>query len=102
MAELTRRLGRLRPAPENFLSEADLKAAREGRRRFLRTSLMAAGAAAGAPLGAKAGEADPAIVNLPPWTTSPGSPVAARPYGSPSRHRSALQRRELPGLSPVG
>ena len=102
MAELTRRLGRLRPAPENFLSPADLEAAREGRRSFLRTSLLAAGAAAAAPLGAQGSKADPAIVNLPPWTTSPGSPVAARPYGSPSAHRSGLQRRELPGISPVG
>ena len=49
MAELTRRLGRLRPAPENFLSPAELKAAREGRRSFLRTSLLAAGAAASTP-----------------------------------------------------
>ena len=102
MAELRRRLGRLRPAPENFLSEADLKAAREGRRSFLRTSLLAAGAAASLPLNAQTGEPDPAIVNLPRWTTNPGNPVAARPYGSPSAHRSGLQRRELAGISPVG
>ena len=102
MAELTRRLGRLRPAPEDFLSDAELKAAREGRRRFLRTGLLAAGAAASLPVRGREGAGDPSIVNLPSWTTSPGSPVAARPYGSPSEHRSTLQRRALPGLSPVG
>ena len=101
MAEITRRLGRLRPAPENFLSDADLRAARDGRRRFLGTSLLAVGAMAGAPLKAGSREADPAIVNLPPWSTSPGNPVAARPYGSPSAHRSALQRSRLSRLSPL-
>jgi sulfane dehydrogenase subunit SoxC len=64
--------------------------------------MLAAGAAASASLTVQAREADPAIVDLPPWTTTPGSPVAARPYGQPSRHQSTLERRELPGLSPVG
>jgi sulfane dehydrogenase subunit SoxC len=64
--------------------------------------MVAAGAAASVPLAARVPDADPAIVDLPRWTTTPGQPVATRPYGLPSQHQSALTRRELPGLSAVG
>lgn len=94
--------GRVRLAPENFLSAADLTAAQSGRRSFLRASVLMAGAAASAPLTAQPHDADPTIIELPSWSTTPGSSVAARPYGLPSAHQSTLQRRELPGLSPVG
>ena len=95
-------LGRIRPAPDNFLRDADIKAYRSDRRSFLRSGLVVAGAAASAPLAAWGRGADPAIVDLPPWTTTPGSPVAARPYGQPSQHQGALKRRDVPGISPLG
>lgn len=105
MSDLSTLLGRVRPAAENFLSAADLKAARSGRRNFLRAGMLAAGAAVSASLTAQptsqSRDADPAIVDLPSWTTTPGKPVAARPYGLPSPYQSMLQRRELPGLSSV-
>ncbi|EKF7416841.1 TPA: sulfite dehydrogenase [Pseudomonas aeruginosa] len=91
--------GRLRPAPENFLSHDDVQAVRAGRRDFLQKSLLTASAAMLAPLAARATEDDPAIVQLPSWSTSVGQPVAASPYGQPSKHEAALQRRALPGLS---
>jgi sulfane dehydrogenase subunit SoxC len=93
--------GRLRPAPENFLTPEQVQAVGAGRRDFLRRSFFAASAAMGAPLLARATDGDPAILEPQPWTTSAGNPVAARPYGQPSRHESAMQRRELKGLSPV-
>ncbi len=94
--------GRLRPAPENFLSEDQVQAVGSGRRDFLRKSFLAAGAAMAAPLAARASEGDPAILNLPEWTTSLGQPVATRPYGMPSKYESQLLRRESPGLTRVG
>ena len=44
--------GHIRPAPENFLSNADIEAYRSDRRSFLRSGLALAGAAASAPLAA--------------------------------------------------
>jgi len=102
MSEFSNFPGRVRPAPEDFLSAADLTVAQSGRRSFLRASMLMAGAAASAPLTAQLHDADSAIVDLPPWSTTPGNPVAARPYGLPSQYQSSLQRRALPGLSPVG
>ncbi|MGI9325189.1 MAG: sulfite dehydrogenase [Pseudomonadales bacterium] len=101
MSEFSKPLGRVRPTPENFLSEEDLRAARSGRRTFLRTALLAAATAASASATARPNAADPAIVDLPVWSTTPGAAVAARPYGAPSAHQAALQRHELPGLSSV-
>ena len=94
--------GRLRPAPENFLSEEQIKAVGAGRRDFLRKSFIAAGAAMGAPLAARAAEGDPAILNLPEWTTTLGQSVAVRPYGVPSKYENNVIRRESPGLTRVG
>jgi sulfane dehydrogenase subunit SoxC len=94
--------GRLRPAPENFLSEAQIQAVAAGRRDFLRKSFLAAGAALAAPIAARASEGDPDILNLPEWTTSLGQPVATRPYGLPAKFESQVVRRESPGLARVG
>ncbi len=47
-------------------------------------------------------EGDPAILNLPAHTKGLGQPVAARPYGLPSKYEENLQRRESPGLTRVG
>lgn len=94
--------GRLRPAPENFLSEAQIQAVAAGRRDFLRKSFLAAGAALAAPIAARASEGDTDILNLPEWTTSLGQPVATRPYGLPAKFESQVVRRESPGLARVG
>jgi sulfane dehydrogenase subunit SoxC len=103
MVDIVKQPGRLRRAPENFLSEAEIKAVGEGRRDFLRRSfLTAAGAAMTAPLLARASEGDANILQNPEWTTTLGQPVAVRPYGLPSKHESQLVRRESPGLTRVG
>ncbi len=94
--------GRLRQAPEHFLSGEQIADVKAGRRSFLRGSLLAAGAAMAAPLAARAADGDPAIVQPQPWSTAPGQPVAVHPYGLPSRHESQLQRREMRGLAKVG
>ena len=102
MVDHVNRPGRLRPAPEHFLSEGQIKAVAAGRRDFLRKSFLAAGAALAAPLAVRAAEGDPEILNLPEWTTSLGQPVATRPYGLPSKFESQVIRRESPGLARVG
>ena len=94
--------GRLRAAPENFLSEEQVKAVAAGRRDFLRKSFVAAGAALAAPMVARASEGDPNILENPTWTTTLGQPVATNPYGKPSKFESQLLRRESPGLARVG
>jgi sulfane dehydrogenase subunit SoxC len=50
--------GRLQAAPENFLSDEQVKAVAAGRRDFLRKSFVAAGAALVAPMVARASEVD--------------------------------------------
>jgi sulfane dehydrogenase subunit SoxC len=102
MGDFSKQPGRLQPAPENFLSEEQVKAVAAGRRDFLRKSFMAAGAALAAPMAVRAAEGDPAILNLPAWTTTLGLPVAMNPYGQPSKFESQLLRRESPGLARVG
>ncbi len=102
MGDLSNKPGRLQPAPENFLSEEQVKAVAAGRRNFLRKSFFAASAAMAAPIAARAVEGDPEILNLPPWSTSLGMPVATNPYGQPSKFESQLLRRESPGLARVG
>ena len=101
MGDLSKQPGRLRPAPESFLTEEQVKAVAAGRRNFLRKSFMAAGAAMAAPLAARAAEGDPAILNLPEWSKTLGMPVALNPYGQPSKYESQLLRRESPGLTRV-
>ena len=103
MADIDARPGRVRPAPENFLTAEQIAAVKDGRRDFLRKAFLAAAAAMAAPTAVRAAsEGDPAILNLPPWSTSLGLPVAANPYGMPSRYERGLRRRESPGLTRVG
>ena len=49
MANIDARPGRIRPAPENFLTHEQIAAVKEGRRDFLRTAFVAASAAMAAP-----------------------------------------------------
>ena len=51
---------------------------------------------------AVAGEAgEDAILKLPSWSTTLGRPVAATPYGMPSKYETAMLRRPSPGLTQV-
>ncbi|MBV8851614.1 MAG: molybdopterin-dependent oxidoreductase, partial [Methylobacteriaceae bacterium] len=95
--------GRIRCAPESFLSTEEISAVSSGRRDFLRGSLVAATAlATGAHARAAEGAAgEDAILKPQPWSTSLGQPVAATPYGMPSKYESALVRRQSPGLTQV-
>ena len=102
MSDIDKQPGRLRHAPESFLSEEQVKAVASGRRDFLRKSFLAAGAVMAAPMAVKASEGDPNILENPAWTTSLGMPVATNPYGLPSKYESQLLRRESPGLARVG
>lgn len=102
-------IGQIQKAPENFLSANDVafvnRAAEPERRDFLRKSFLAAAAASlVTPLMAaeQAVDGDPAILNLPDHTKGLGLPVAANPYGLPSKYEANLQRRESPGLTRVG
>lgn len=107
MAGEVPRKGRILRAPENFVDSAlalDItnNGLNEQRRGFLRKSFMAASAAlASGTALAQASGGDPAILKLPEHSTTLGRPVAANPYGVPSRFESALQRRESPGLTRV-
>ena len=92
-----REQGRIVAAPEHFLDASQVAAVQAGRRDFLRGALLAAASAATA---ARAG-GDPAILELPLQTRSLGLPVAARPYGMPSKYEANLQRRQSPGLTQV-
>jgi sulfane dehydrogenase subunit SoxC len=94
--------GMIRRAPENFLSQEEIREVASGRRDFLRNAFLAAASAgvAGQALAQPAG--DPAIINLPAHTKGLGQPVAARAYGLPSKYEENLQRRESPGLTRVG
>ncbi len=98
--------GRLRLAPENFLSPQDVRLvaeqARSGRRDFLRGAFAAAsagmaGAAALAQTTATAG--DPNILELPEHSRGLGQGVATDGYGKPSRFEANVQRRPSPGLT---
>lgn len=102
--------GRLKRAPENFVStelatELSAGGITEARRGFLRNSFlaaMAAGASATAASAfAQAPNGDPNILEKQTWQTTLGQPVAAKPYGMPSKYEANLQRRESPGLTRV-
>ena len=101
------RKGRILRAPENFVDSAlaldiTTNGLNEERRGFLRRSFMAASAAlASGTALAQVGDGDPAILKLPEHSTTLGRPVAASPYGVPSRFETTLQRRESPGLTRV-
>ena len=99
--------GLVRKAPENFLGSADIRTLQtqgaHGRRAFIRgafAAAMAGGVAAhAAAQPADVGEGDPAILKLPRHSTSLGQPVAAHPYGQPSKYEGNVQRRQSPGLT---
>jgi sulfane dehydrogenase subunit SoxC len=94
--------GRIVPAPQNFLTASQVGQVEKGRRDFLRGVFLAAAGAAAVPAIAHGqGAGDPAILTLPAHSTSLGLPVAARPYGVPSRYEANLQRRQSPGLTRV-
>lgn len=95
--------GRIRRAPENFLGAAEIAAVSSGRRGFLRGSLAATAAIlAGATSSAATEPAGEDVILKPqPWSTTLGQPVAATPYGMPSKYERALVRRQSPGLTQV-
>ncbi len=104
------RRGRLLRAPESFLGQDFVASVNKSgfdaqRRHWMRTAFAAAAAGVagvGAARAAESGTAgDPEILQLPPWTTSLGLPVAHRGYGQPASYEANLQRRESPGLASV-
>jgi sulfane dehydrogenase subunit SoxC len=97
MSGSTTRRGRLVPAPENHVTEAQLVAAR---RRFIAgaTAVLTAGVAARAH-GHTFKEAAGHEELVPQWTRSLGAPVGASGYGGPSKYEGNVQRRQSPGLT---
>lgn len=102
--------GKLQKAPENFLSrdfasELTEQGMDDTRRGFLRNSFFGAVAAGVAATSlssqARASQGDPVILQKQVWQTTLGQPVAAKPYGMPSKYEANLQRRESPGLTRV-
>ena len=87
--------GRVKPAPENFLTQDDIL--RAARRSFLQGALAAGAVALGA--GVTRAQAGDPILELPEHSRTLGAPVAARGYGMPSKYESHAQRRESPGLT---
>ena len=107
MSDYSNKLGRLRPAPENFLSPEQIQQVQSGRRDFLRRAIAGASAAMVA-TGAASAYADEAsdkgsklILDKPEWGTTLGRPVDEPPYGMPAKYESHLVRRISPGLSAV-
>jgi sulfane dehydrogenase subunit SoxC len=97
-------VGRVRFAPENFLTADQIGQVASGRRDILRASFVGALAAmmGGAhSASAQSPKGDPEILDLPPWSTTLGLPVAATPYGLPSKYERNLVRRQSPGLTQV-
>lgn len=103
MTQFLEARGRIVRAPENFLDGEQIAAVSSGRRDFLRQAMLAAAGATAvtAFTGARAEDGDPAILQLPSWSTSLGKPVASAPYGMPSKYEKNLLRRESPGLTRV-
>jgi len=112
MASEVKTVGRILPAPENFVDselayEITTQGLNESRRGFLLKSFAAASAAlassaaAAETIGKKVLGGDPNILTLPEHSTTLGKPVVTNPYGMPSRFEANLQRRESPGLTRV-
>jgi sulfane dehydrogenase subunit SoxC len=102
--------GRIRPAPENFLTQDAIHAVREearhGRRDFIRGAFAAAVAGLAVPQAVRAQAnavaadgGDPNILGLPEHTTGLGQPVVTDGYGKPSKFEANVQRRQSPGLT---
>ncbi len=107
MSDYSNTRGRLRPAPENFLTAEQIQQVQSGRRDFLRRAFASASAAMLA-TGAANAYADESvakdekyILNKPVWGTTLGRPVSEPPYGMPSKYEANLVRRMSPGLSAV-
>jgi sulfane dehydrogenase subunit SoxC len=98
---LSQQSGRIRPAPEHFLQPDQIRAVASGRRDFLKSAFAAAAGGVAASQAMAQAKGDPAILEKSPYATSLGQPVAARPYGVPSKYESNLMRRESPGLTRV-
>lgn len=111
MSSDPQRPGRLLRAPESFLDSSFVKEVNkdgfnEERRSWMRRAFAAAAAtvAGGAMANSARAEGfagDPNILELPPWTTTLGLPVAHRGYGMPAKYEMNLMRRESPGLASV-
>ena len=107
MTDYSKQLGRLRPAPENFLSAEQIAQVQSGRRDFLRrafvtaSAAMAGGAAVTAHAAEATGKGSKLILDNPPWGTTLGRPVDEPPYGMPSKYEANLVRRISPGLAAV-
>ena len=93
--------GRVLPAPDGFLGPEEIASVASGRRDFLRSAFLAASATLAAGTARAQFKGDPNILELPEHSKALGQPVAARPYGMPSKFESNLQRRESPGLTRV-
>ena len=102
--------GRVRKAPENFLSKNGIQTvyteAKNGRRDFIRNAFAAAAAGAAAPMTMAQGNpvpvegGDPNILNLPEHSKGLGQGVDPEgSYGKPSKYESNLKRRQSPGLT---
>ncbi len=72
---------------------------RYNRRSFLKGTGIAAAATAVSWRASRAGEPDPAIVNLPDHSKYLGEGVQAHPYGSPSQYEANVIRRDVEWLT---
>ena len=102
--------GRVRKAPENFLSKDGIKTvfseAKNGRRDFIRNAFAAAAAGVAVPVAMAQGNpvpvegGDPNILNLPEHSKGLGQGVDPEgSYGKPSKYESNVKRRQSPGLT---
>ena len=109
MTDIPVSFGRVRKAPEDFLTPEGVRVvraeAKAGRRDFIRQAFAAAATSAAVPaVLAQANPVatdggDPNILNLPPHSTGLGQPVVTDGYGKPSRFEANVQRRQSPGLT---
>jgi len=106
------KMGRVLPAPENFVDpqlaqEITKNGLDETRRGFLFKSFLAAsaalvsGSAVAQTLKNNKFLGDSNILNLPEHSTTLGNPVVTNAYGMPSKYETNLLRRESPGLTRV-
>jgi len=106
------KMGRVLPAPENFVDpqlaqEITKYGLDEARRGFLFKSFLAASAAlvSGSAVAQSLKNnnflGDSNILNLPEHSTTLGNPVVTNAYGVPSKYETNLLRRESPGLTRV-
>ncbi|MGC8808043.1 MAG: sulfite dehydrogenase [Thiomonas sp.] len=111
MSDYTKKLGRLRKAPEDFLSAEQIAQVQAGRRDFLRktflaaTATMAAGGAANAYADDRkdwdGNKGSKLILDNPEWGTTLGRGVDEPGYGMPIKYEKNLVRRISPGLAAV-